>query len=307
MKVPFDFNSIRSVEFFACYDEPQGERFWQVPVDGDVQEALREMLGATVNQLQLETETIPLFEPGEKYGAIEVAVAPMKHKYMEKIRSMYQTDHFDIHAQALLETDRLAFYFAGFHDGQRRKLLGVKRAAQFKGILSARNRLVAIVDDTLKLVDRDIFRLDQDFDYLVTETDVLILRPSGFEYTAGIAEAIGKHVFGMLHDLETTVACVAFSELEQYVSTHRRAGRLVASLHARSDLAQTSATLLKKGCKANQIDVKTAGRKIAPKPGSEMAFLELLDRRRYTVELIEEEEEYYVAASRRGGKAPPQT
>jgi hypothetical protein len=304
VNIPFNFENIQGVEFFVCLDGDE-EEFWHVPADADVQTALREMLLSTRQQLEVDAEEMALFEPGEKYGAIEPVVAPLEQRYMDKIRAIYQADHFDTNSQALEETDRLAFYFAGFHDDQDRKLLGVRRATQFKGILRARSRLVSVLDDTLKLVDKDIFRLDVDFDYLVAKSHVFILRPSGFEYTAGIDAAIGKHAIELLHEFERTVRGVNFLGLENYVKTHRRAGRLVASLRARDDLAQTSATSLKRECKTNLIETTTTNGKIGPKEGSEMAFLELLDRRRYTVELIDDQEEYYVAASRRGGKTPP--
>jgi hypothetical protein len=229
----------------------------------------------------------------------------MELPYMEKIRQLYETEHFDTNANALLEPENLIFYFAEFYDGDNRKLLAIKRASQFKGIIRARNRLVSIMDDTLKLVDRDVFRLDQDFDYLVAEANVFILRAAGFAYTAAIGEAIAAHAVDLLHDLTATVNCVNFDALEHYVSKHPRAGRLVASLHARKDLSDISPKLLKRECRTNQIKFSVSAGKTEPNSGNEMAFLELLDRRRYAIELIHNEEEFYVASSRRGGKTPP--
>ncbi len=306
MTVPFNFSRIRSAEFFVCLDRPEGEQFWQVPVDDDVQEALREMLASTIVQLQLDAD-IPQFEPGEKYAAIEPSIVPLATDYMEKIRAIYETDHFTTNTDALSEVSELAFYFAAFHDDEDRKLLGIKRASQFKGIVGARNRLVSVIDDSLKLIDRDVFRLDQDFDYLVSETTVLILRPSGFEYTAAVEGAISEHAGEMLESLNNTVACVDFDSVRDFVARHRRAARLVASLHARVDIGRTSEKLLRRGCKANQIEFTVVDGRISPQEGSEMAFLEYLDRRRYPYKLIDQEPEYYVAASRRGGKTPPQT
>jgi hypothetical protein len=305
MNVPFNFSRIRSVEFFVCFDYTGEEQFWQVPVDGDVQEALQEMLASTVAQLQLDND-IPLFEPGEKYAAIEPSTVRLDAEYMERVRAIYETDHFPTNPDSLSEVGELAFYFAAFHDSQDRKLVGIRRASQFKGIVRARNRLVSMIDDTLKLVERDVFRLDQDFDYLVSETDVLILRPSGFEYTAAVEGAMTEHAAEMLESLTNTVACVDFESLQDFVTTHRRAARLVASLHARADISQTSLSLLKRGCKANQIEFALSDGRLSPDEGSEMAFLEFLDRRRYPFNLVNGQQEYYVAASRRGGKSPPQ-
>jgi len=306
VNVPFNFDNIAAVEFFVCLDRDGGEQFWQIPVDDDVQEALQEMLRSTLTQLHLDSD-IPQFEPGEKYAAIEPSAVALDTEYMEKVRSIYEADHFDTNADALSEVSELAFYFATFHDNEGRKLLGIKRASQFKGIVRARNRLVSVIDDTLKLIDRNIFRLDQDFDYLVSETTVLILRPSGFEYTAAVESAISEHAGELLENLNDSVACVDFESLQVFVATHRRAARLVASLHARADIGRTSEKLLKGGCKTNKIEFTVVDGRVSPQEGSEMAFLEYLDRRRYPCSLIDQEPEYYVAASRRGGKTPPQT
>src|SRR5436853_105788 len=109
MNVPFNFDRIRNIEFFVCIDTREGERCWQVPVDAHVQETLREMLAGTVVQLQLQGDDIPLFEPAEKYAVIEPAVVPIEQPYINKIRAMYYADHFDTNANALQETNRLAF------------------------------------------------------------------------------------------------------------------------------------------------------------------------------------------------------
>lgn len=304
MKLKFDVGKIRSVEFLVCIDTHDAELYWQVPVDDDVQEALREMLTATLDQLDIGP-ALPQFEPGEKYAAVEPSIISLQTDYLAKLRAIYETDRFETNADALSETSQLAFYFAIFTDDEDRRLLGVRRASQFKGTVRARNRLVSIIDDTLTLIDRDVFKLDQDFDYLVSETDVLILRPSGFEYTADVESAMTDHAAEILGDLHATLRFVDFSALKDFVESHKRAARLVASLHARADLNQTSRKLLKEGCRANQIDIKTTSGRISPEKGNELAFLEFLDRRRYPCELIAGEPEYYVAASRRKSSPGP--
>jgi hypothetical protein len=66
----------------------------------------------------------------------------------------------------------------------------------------------------------------------------------------------------------------------------------------RDDLAGTSFEKLKRSCRKNGIAFTVENGKIKPEDGSEIDFLELLDRRRYGVDLAGEQE-LYVAPNRR--------
>jgi hypothetical protein len=104
----------------------------------------------------------------------------------------------------------------------------------------------------------------------------------------------------MIEETAKRVTCIDFLYLKEFVSTHKRAAKLIASLRARPDLHLTSLTKLQEGCIENGIEIVYEGEKIRPAPGSELAFLEMLDRRRYTVDLVDNQEELYIAANRRG-------
>lgn len=294
----FDASEIATVEFGTCYDIDEAEKFYLVPIDPDVQGALKEMLHATASALMGEGTELEKYEPAEKYGPTERLIAAIDDPAMVRVASIYNAKNIETKPTALESTGSLAFYFAIFGDKQQNKVMAIRRATQFKGVVKA--RLISLFDETLKLVDRDVFRLDQDFDYVVDGTHVFILRPAGFEFTAGVEEQIAAQAKQMTRDLAKTLPSVAFKKIIDFVAAHRRAGRLVASLKSRSDLPLTSMLKLKRGCKHNKIQLETENGKIWPAKGFEIAFLELLDRRRYVVELIEKEEELYVAASRKG-------
>jgi hypothetical protein len=94
------------------------------------------------------------------------------------------------------------------------------------------------------------------------------------------------------------VACVDFAGIRDFVSKHKVAMRLVAAIKSRIDLVEISLKRLKTSCKANNVQFKTKNGKLIPGVGSEMDFLLLLDRRLYTLELIENRPETYQASSR---------
>ncbi len=198
----------------------------------------------------------------------------------------------------------MVFYFSIFRDANDIKIIAVHRASQFKGIVKARNRLISLIDDTLKLVPDDVFKLDQDFDYIILEKEVWILHPTGFEFTAGIEESIAKKLAKNITEVAKSITCVDFGKFRDFITDHKRAGWLIAGLRSRADIHLTSPKKLKKGCKTNGIRVIETDGKIYPSPGFELAFLELLDRRRYQILLIDGEEELYVAPNRRGVPRP---
>lgn len=303
MKDLFDIDHVRSSEFFVCEDSAEGERYWHIPIDGHVQETLIEMLNSTIEALA--ANEMERFEFAQKYGQSEWLVAELNDPAFEKLRALFNLPPPLTNPTVLAEPGAMAYYFATFIDNKKRKIVAVRRATQFKGVIKARNRLISWIDDSLQIVKEDIFRLDQDFDYLIFHDQVWILHSTGFEYTASVDDAVTARTLQIVAEVAKSVPCVNFEALTDFVSKHRRAARLIASLRAREDIHLTSPKKLKRGCKSNGIKVVEANGQFTPEPGHEMAFLELLDRRRYVVELIDEEEELYVAPNRRGLPRPP--
>jgi hypothetical protein len=162
---------------------------------------------------------------------------------------------------------------------------------------------VSLVDDSLKLVDEDVFRLDQEFDFIVTSRQVLILRPSSFGYIAGIEQAAADAAIDGTREIERTLGFVDFSDLAGFVGAHKRAARFIGSIRMRDDLRRTDVNKLRRRCRENGINFTIVRGKIKPAEGSEFDFLELLDRRRYHVDLIGEEE-LYMPPNRRAVPRP---
>ena len=65
-------------------------------------------------------------------------------------------------------------------------MLGVRQATQFKGAFKGHS--LSLIDDTLKMVPDHVFKLDDEFDFLITAQHVYILRPDGFRAAARARE-----------------------------------------------------------------------------------------------------------------------
>lgn len=293
----FNFNTIQSVEFGVCLYSDAEEIYRIVPTDQSVQIALKEMLQVTRSQIFEENATIADFNPAEKYSGTERLKLSLNSDLVTKHKSMYVSENLITDTNGLSDSTRLISYFAVFRDSFGSKLMGFRRAAQFKGVV--KKKLVTLTDDTLKIVQDDLFKLDTDFDFLIYDEQVLIWRPSGFIFTAGVDRHIATHAAANVDEVAKSVTFVDFSQLKDFISKHKLSMRLIAAIRSRDDLGEISKRRLKAESKAAGLKVSEAKGMLSPQEGSEYGFLMLLDRRRYTLNLIDKKPETYEAASRR--------
>jgi hypothetical protein len=158
--------------------------------------------------------------------------------------------------------------------------------------------LLQFLNDTLRLVQNDTFRLDKDFDMLIDAHHIHILRPSGFEFVGRLQSAIRAAVHSNICAIGTDIPFVDFSNIQAYAEEHTRAARYIASISSQKAAENISRTLLRKACKTHGVEVQLRDGMITVAPGSEMNFLDILDRRRYVQELVEGAPERYKASSR---------
>lgn len=299
MKLDFDFENISVTEFGVGLEDDNGQRFVTVPVDVGVQAVLREMAQVTRKAMQRDPDGPGKYEPSEKHGAAEYLYLPLDSELAASMRQLYEAANLVINAGALAHPANVFCYFARFVDEKRQRLTALRRATQFKGVLKSKNRLVRVLDDTLKVIEETVFRLDNDFDLLVDRSNVHILRPSGFEFAGKLQQAILDAVPDNIKAIAKDLTFVAFDGIETYAKKHPRAARYLASIRAQKETKSIDKTLLKKLCKQTRVEVATLKGKIAVAEGHELAFLEVLDRRRYELELVKGSPELFKAGSRK--------
>lgn len=296
MKLEFDLESVTVTEFGVGRDDGNGQTFGVVPVDADVQAALREIVQATWDAMQKVEGEPAKYEPSEKHGSTEYLYLPLTDDMASSVRELHGATNLYIEGGALDEPADVFCYFVRLTDKKQRRLTALRRASQFKGVL--KKRLIRFVTNSLKLIPDDVFKLDSDFDLLVDSANVHILRPSGFEFAGklqqAILDAVPKNVEAIRKDLDF----VDFDGIEAYASKHPRAARYLASICAQSETKNIDKAALKKLCKSTGVEVSDSKGKIAVSAGHEMGFLEVLDRRRYELELVKGQPERFKAASR---------
>ena len=298
MRDEFDFDHIRSVEFCVSVATNGDDHInYLVPIDQSVQNALKQVLHTTLADIEPDEDDWSLYELSEKYGSKESLRADISAAEMAAVRVLHEEEGWEINARILTNPKKITYYFGVFRDSQGRKVLGVRQATQFKGAF--KGHFLSVIDDTLKMVPDHVFKLDNEFDFLVTAQHVYILRPAGFERVAEIEEYASARAREMTLGLAEKVKFLDFGGLSKYVGKHRRAARLVATLHSRNDLATIKRTMFCKSAEETGVALENVGRKLAPGKGSEIACLELLDNRRYITTLKPGPKPAFVASSRR--------
>ena len=124
-----------------------------------------------------------------------------------------------------------------------------------------------------------------------------ILRPSGFEFAGRLREAILAAVPKNIQTIQKDLAFVEFGSIEEYAGKHPRAARYLASIQSQ-ETKNIDKNRLKSLCKSTSVEVTELQGKISVVAGHEMGFLEVLERRRYELELVQGQPERFKAASR---------
>ena len=299
MKFDFDFNNIQHQELIVALDEPSIH--YQLMVDKSVQECLAGMLWDSVSRFDdVSYSEIPTYEFAEKYASVELVRAPLSSDDYSKIKDLFEKSGVDQNNQALAEIDRLNFYFYKVIDSLGRKLVAVKRATQFKGLATAHGRLVSWARDDLTIMNTPVFRLDRDFDLIITSTEVFALRPNVLAYVAEVDEKATSAASDRLNRIGEAISFLHIDKLKAYIETHKRGAHLVSSIASRDDLPKFNKDKLVTACQEQGIQIEIIGDQLGPRQGAEMALLELLDSRRYVTSLTTDASpQIYVAMSRK--------
>jgi hypothetical protein len=298
MRNEFDFDHIQSVEFcVSVATNGDAHINYLVPIDQSVQDALKQVLNTTLATIEPDEDGWSSYELSEKYGSKESLRVNISAAEMAAVRALREEEGWDSNAGILTNPKKITYYFGVFRDNQGRKLLGVRQATQFKGAF--KGHFLSVMDDTLRMVPDRVFKLDNEFDFLITAQHVYILRPAGFERVAEIEDYASAKACEMTLGLAEKVKFLDFGDLSEYVGKHKRAARLIATLHARTDLGTIKRAMFCKSAEETGVTLDTVGRKLAPRKGSEIACLELLDNRRYVTALKPGPKPAFVANSRR--------
>jgi hypothetical protein len=297
MKLEFDFNQVSTTEFGVGRDEGNGDVFSAVPVDGSVQAALNEVAKNTWQAMQGLTNDPAKYEPTEKYASSEHLFLPLDDDMAKRLRDLHEANNLPTNPKALDDPEDVFCYYARVADKKGNRITCLRRSTQFKGLL--KSRLIRLVSDAFRLVEDRVFKIDSEFDLIVDAKNVHILRPSGFEFAGRLQDAVLGAVPETIKSLQHDLKFVDFGSIGTYAGTHTRAARYLASIRSQKETKDIDKAALKKLCKNTGVEIHEVNGKLSIPEEQIMGFLEVLDRRRYEIELIKASPERFRASSRR--------
>lgn len=276
----------------------QADTVFKISVDESVKVALYEMKESFDNQYSNFPEQASLFELSEKYSSTEHLFYPLVQQDVPDLFHIYHNS-----ARLLVNTVNFAedlpnitYYFAIFTHRNRTKTIGVKRPSQFKGLLH--KKVLRVFDDSLEIVDDNLFKLDTDFDFFINETNIDILHPNGFLYISKLDERILGAARQLTIDLGTRIAFVNFAHIAPLVEQSKTAARLISSIRGRVDLERTNEQKLVDRCIEQGVNLRQVGNQLVPDDNDLVSFLQVLDRRLYDYDLTDAVPEKFFASSR---------
>jgi hypothetical protein len=298
MPIVFNYETVKVTEFGLGLDN-QTRAFNFVPVDEAVQSSLIDMVKETQHQME-QKEDHPLdYEPSEKYSSTEYLTLSLSNELVKELKILHESENLDENINAFNDIERCFAYFVKLTDDNDNRVTAVRRSTQFKTLIKKRNRLVQYVDNTLTELNDTVFKLDNDFDFIIQNDLIHILRPSGLEFTAQLQRAVMEAVPGNIAVIEKEISFVDFESISKYAQLHPRAARYIASIKSLSEASNVSHHKLAEYCKKTNVQTKEVDGKIYIDDSQVMGFLEILDRRRYEIDLVDDAEpEVYRAPSR---------
>lgn len=294
--IAFDLEDVVTTEFgLGREGDGPSIAFGMVPMDAGVRSALLSMARLTMRRMESAEDGGAEYDPAEKHGGTEYLVVPAGGSLDAGIRELHEAENLSADRSRLEEPEGILSYFARFTDGEDRRLTAIRRAGHFKGVL--KNRLASFRDDRLRIVEDDVFKLDNDFDVLLDASFTHIWRPAAFEFVSRLQQAILDAVPSNVGVIAAELPFVELEGIESYAESRPRAARYLASIRSQR-LAGMDRDALLELCGRTGVGVREVNGRVAVERGHEMAFLEVLDRRRYRVELVPGRPERFRAPSR---------
>ena len=297
IEADFDLNSIQATNFGVRLRSTGNMYF--VPTDGPTQAALGSILQSTKHAFDGIATVWEELDISEDYGARRRIYAQRDSEFMKEMSAIFDIGALEDLPDVQDHVGDIEYYFALFIDGNGDRIVGIRKATQFKGTVKARNRLVRLVDDTLKLIQEDVLRLDEEFDILVTDDHVFILNMTRAEQVAKIVEQVAATAADKVQIIQDTLPFLDLQRIKETISQHPRVARNAASVAANPHLAgfqqePIEALAAKHGIKFK----KLPNGRLQCRVADNAKLLELLDARRYHLDLSGDGGDPYRATGR---------
>lgn len=287
----FDFNNIETTEF-GIGTKQEELRFMSIPVSGRVKSLLRDYAEDTWTKIQNYDDEAVEYDPSNDAASTQYVYLALENEMAAVFRDLHRTAN--LRSGSVDDIVNVTCYFSRFTDSTWRRLTAIRKVIGFKSL----NKYVSWMEDALDLADGPIFKLDPIFDLLIDSQFVHVLHPNSFEHIGNLIPFIRQAAMENIRILEEDLPFVDMNVVQHYAAEHTRAARYLASIRARGWTDGIDQNLLRQLCDAHNLNIVIYGDDLWNVAGDVMKFLEVLDRRRYGVELSRQGAEQFRATSR---------
>lgn len=275
------------------------ENLYFVPTDTGLKDALKEMIGDTVAALNAAQGDWQAYDISEDYGQRRRVYCNRGNEYMAAFSALFDAGALDDLTNLPDHVNDIKYYFAEVTDNQNRRMVGVRKATQFKGTVKAKNRLVRMTNDTLSIINDTVFKLDNEFDVLVTDANVYILNDRQMQLLADITSRVAATAKTKIQLIEDTINFLDLSRIKEKIEKHPRVARYAASIAQNPLIGNFQRANIETLAKQHGIVLtEVAAGKLQCRVQDEAKLMELLDARRYHLDLADNGGDPYRATGR---------
>ena len=222
----------------------------------------------------------------EDYGDRRRVYAARNTGYLSDLSAIFDAGDFDDLSNVHQHVQDIDYYFGVFHDNRGRKAVGIKKGTQLKGTLGARNKLMRLLaDDTLKMIENDVLKLDKEFDAIITDGHVFMLNVKSVDYLANIVEHVAGAAALKIQQIHDALTFLDMSRIKEDIGQHPRMARIAASIATRNDLAQIRQDRVLELANQHGLVFREVGGRLRCRRQDEAKLLEIPDARRYYLNL----------------------
>ncbi|WP_081377162.1 Kiwa anti-phage protein KwaB-like domain-containing protein [Rhizobium etli] len=280
----FDVQNIQAVNLGVSL-KGNAQRYF-IPSDAGTKSALRSILSDTVNAFEGVATAWEVYDISEDYGSKRRIYSPRDNEYMTALSEIFDVGALPDLTNLNDHVSEIEFYFGEFTDNQGRKAVGIRKATQLKATLTARNRLVRLVNDTVILIEEDTLKLDPQYDVIVTDANIFILNPRNVELVAQITEHVAATATAKVQHIQDTVLFLDMTRIQATIARHPQMARHAASIAANPNLANFQQARIEEMAVRHGIVFKTlADGRLQCRVQDHARLLEILDARRYHLDL----------------------
>ncbi|SMH45423.1 Kiwa anti-phage protein KwaB-like domain-containing protein [Mesorhizobium australicum] len=292
-----DIGNIASVNFGIAL-RSNGNLYF-VPTDGGLKDALKEMIATTVALLNAAQGDWQAYDISEDYGQRRRIYCDRDNEYMAVFSTLFDAGALEDLTNLPDHVNDIDYYFAEITDVQSRRMVGVRKATQFKGTVKAKNRLVRMTNDTLSIIEDTVFKLDNEFDLLITDAHVYILNDSKMQQLADIISLVAATAKDKVQTIEDTITFLDLSRIKEKIEKHPRVARYAASIAQNPLIANFQRAKVESLAQQHGIVFKELETgKLQCRVQDEAKLMELLDARRYHLDLADNGGDPYRATGR---------